>query len=231
MGGKKEKSEGAFHLTIIKAVNIVSYLICRFIILVIIRPKVEIDKSVYQYNKKPGKGLILICNHKNISDPWILCASLPTRVFFKIMPIRIMGALDFSDPTASLLSKLGIVKIIYYLYGVMSFRKNWTFEEKLAPFINCVRSGGTILVFPEGRLYRERGVGQFKQGIIHIYNSAEAEILPFAINRTKDKIEVGVGAITTIPEELAESENPQDPFPSKQCEFLRQKVNELYENN
>ena len=223
----REKESG---LWLVKIVNTVSYFICR-LVLIIRRVKVEIDPSIFAYRKKAGQGLILISNHEGIADPWIICASIPVKTFFSLMPVRIMGAFDFADPVASFFNKLGIVKIVYYLYGVMGFRKDWTFEEKLAPFIACLKNGGTILVFPEGRLNHQPGVEIFRQGIIHIYNSARSDILPFAINKSRKSIWVHIGPITHIPEAVAQSEDPGDKFPSRQCEYLRQQVANLYDQN
>ena len=225
-------------MMLVKIVNVVSYLFCQLILLVI-RPEIKIDPSILIYRKKSGQGLIMISNHKSLLDPWVICASLPPKTFFSLMPVRIMGALDFADPTANWLNKLGIVRIVYYLYGVMGFRQEWTFEEKLAPFINCLKTGGTILVFPEGRLNHDAGVAPFKRGVVHIYNAVPSDILPFAINKLENKqnksakknqITVGIGAITRIPISIIQSEDHADPFPTKSCEFLRQQVVKLYED-
>lgn len=213
---------------LVKIVNIVSYCLCRFTILFIVRPEVKIDPAVLTYRKKRDEGLVMISNHKLLLDSWIICASLPAKTFFSLMPVRIMGALDFADPVANTLQKLGVVKIIYYLYGVLGFHKEWTLEQKLGPFVSCLKSKGTILVFPEGRLVHESGVAPFKQGIVRIYQQAPSDILPFAVNKEKNKIKVAIGAPLRLPTSILTSEDPTDPFPTKSCEFLRQLVKKLY---
>jgi 1-acyl-sn-glycerol-3-phosphate acyltransferase len=143
-----------------------------------------------------------------------------------------MGSVTFVDRIAHFFDKIGLVKIIYFLYGVVPFEKEWTFEQKLAPLIECLKQGERVMIFPEGGLNRDIGIKLFRRGLIYIFKELKMDILPIAINPKKEngkRLNVIVGAPFKIPAEVLASENPSDEFYTKSCEFVKGKVEELYQ--
>ncbi|HOH11604.1 MAG TPA: 1-acyl-sn-glycerol-3-phosphate acyltransferase, partial [Candidatus Paceibacterota bacterium] len=145
---------------------------------------------------------------------------------------RIMGSVTFVDRIAHFFDKIGLVKIIYFFYGVIPFEKDQTFEQKLAPMIDRLKQGERVMIFPEGRLNREKGIRPFRRGLIYIHKELEMDILPIAINPKKEngkRTKVIIGAPFKIPDEVLASENPNDQFYTNSCEFVRGRVEELYQ--
>ena len=226
---KNNKDIGPIELFGVKIVNLTSYFLCR-LILKTKRARVSVDQSLFHYDT-PNQPLIMISNHTSIFDSWFICASIPFKTFLKIMPIRIMGATNFREPTARFLDKLGIVKLIYHLYGVVPFRREWTFEEKLAPLITCLKKGSTILIFPEGHVKKDEGIDPFKRGVVYVYKATLAKILPIAIRPARqrgERLSTRLGPINSIPPEILASEDPSDPFYTQTCNYLHQLVLSLY---
>ncbi len=227
-----DKDIGPIELFGVKIVNLTSYFLCR-LILKTKRARVSVDQSLFHYDT-PNQPLIMISNHTSIFDSWFICASIPFKTFLKIMPIRIMGATNFREPTARFLDKLGIVKLVYHLYGVVSFRREWTFEEKLAPLINCLKKSSTILIFPEGHVKKDEGVDPFKRGVVYVYKATKAKILPIAIRSARqegERLSTRLGPINPIPPEILASEDPTNIFYTQTCNYLRQLVLKLYDKN
>jgi len=193
--------------------------------------KTTIDNSFFDYDFRPDRPLAIIANHKTIFDPWLISSVIPFQTFLKILPIRIMGSVTFVDRIAHFFDKIGLVKIIYFFYGVIPFEKDQTFEQKLAPMIDRLKQGERVMIFPEGGLNREKGIRPFRRGLIYIHKELEMDILPIAINPKKEsgkRTNVIIGAPFKIPAEVLASEDPNDEFYTNSCEYARKKVEELY---
>ena len=135
------------------------------------------------------KPLILISNHRSIFDPWIICINLPFRTFLNLLPIRILGAKGFVNPASRILNSLGIVSLVYFLYGVRIFREGWTFEEKLQPLVQALRDSETVMIFPEGKIQHGPELGLFHRGTAYLAERTRSSILPASIrfDRTESR--------------------------------------------
>ncbi len=219
----------------VKLFWIISYLICRPI-LWLKRINISVNNSILSYPANGGKSpLIIISNHKSIYDPWIVCNSIPFKTFLKILPIRIMGATNFVESLAAKLDKIGLVKFIYKIYGVVPFRHEWTFEQKLEPLIDCLKKRETIMIFPEGKINKKPGVEIFRRGIIHICKQINADVMPMAILSAREygrkRTSVHIGETFNVPREVLNGDDPNDPYNTKSCNFVRSKVTELFDQN
>lgn len=224
----KTASRGLFW---VKLVWTLSYFIYFPITRLFQRVKITIDDSFFDYDFRPDRPLIIISNHKTVLDPWLVNNSIPFKTLLKILPIRIMGSVTFTDQIASFFNKVGLVKIAYFLYGVVPFKKEWTFEQKLSPLIECLERGESVMIFPEGRLNRSDGLKPFRRGLIYLYKKTGSDILPIAVNPKREngkRLNVIIGAPFKIPAEVLASEDPNDEFYTKSCEFAKGKVEELY---
>jgi 1-acyl-sn-glycerol-3-phosphate acyltransferase len=216
----------------VKLTWVLTYFLCFPITRIFQHVKITIDDSFFDYDFRPDRPLVIISNHKSVFDPWLISNVIPFKTFLKILPIRIMGSVTFVDRIAHFFDKVGLVKIIYFLYGVVPFEKEWTFEQKLAPLIDCLKQGERVMIFPEGGLNRAAGIKPFRRGLIYMHKEFGMDILPIAINPKKEtgrQTSVTIGTPFKIPAEILASENPNDEFYTKSCEFARGKVEELYQ--
>lgn len=216
---------------LVKTAWIITYFIC-WPITRIIRPvKISVDESLFDFEKKPA---IFISNHKSPFDAWLLSSALPFRVFLKMLPIRILGKLDgYKDPFTKTLSRLGIIRLIYYIYGVVGIKSDWSFEEKTDPLVDALNHGDTVMIFPEGYLNKKKGISMFRRGVAYLYSKTTAAIIPAAINFDKipdhtEACRVAIGHETRIPKAKISRESYNDSLYQESCEFLRRKVMSLY---
>jgi 1-acyl-sn-glycerol-3-phosphate acyltransferase len=148
------------------------------------------------------------------------------------LPIRILGTLDgFNDPLSKILAKLGIIRLVYFMYGVAGIKSAWTFEEKIAPLVDALKHGDTVLIFPEGKLGRGDTVSTFRRGVAYLYNQTMARILPAAINfnfNGHGDRAIVIGAPTRIPEKIIVKEDYDNSYYQESCEYLRRIVLSLY---
>ncbi len=174
---------------------------------------------------------IVVSNHKNSFDPWIIFTSVPFKVFLKLLPIRPFATKKFHNkPLLDTLSSLGIISFIYYIYNVITIPDTESFEEKTKPIINALNKKNSILIFPEGRITKDEDVGKFKKGVIYLQERTKAPILPCSIrfgNRGwfRRKAFVSFGKTFYTPKDLTE-ENERDYYEAR--EFLRKKIKILY---
>jgi len=188
--------------------------------------KITTDQKVYDL-KKP---IVIMANHKSIFDPWIISTSLPFKTFCKLLPIRILGTKDYSDPFLKLVGKFGIVSFIYYIYGVIGIRKAWTFEEKTEPLVQAIKHKQSAFIFPEGGLNKDEMIGNFRRGVPYIYAHTGVSILPCSIHFKRGrKTDVNIGAPITIPHKIIDEEDKAGSFYENSCLYLKKKVEQLYQ--
>lgn len=218
---------------IVKIVWIITYFICWPITHVIRPTRISIAQETLNFNSKKKKPLIIVANHKSMFDPWLLSSVIPFKLFIKILPIRILGSLEFKDPIVAFLNKIGLVKFIYRIYGVAGIKPDSNFQEKLEPLVNSLKHDESVLIFPEGHFEKEKDIGDFKRGVVYLYKETLANILPTSINLNYSyhghrATSINIGRPIKIPKKLIAEEEASDPSFKKSREFLRRKVLWLY---
>jgi 1-acyl-sn-glycerol-3-phosphate acyltransferase len=130
-----------------------------------------------QRNVPKGSNFVLIANHLNWLDSFVITASFPPqpRVHF------------LGDP-----------------YGLQAKRFQWAFIKSIGGYIpvnnregsgpalyhhvdTCLQRGGIVALYPEGHYGSAEGeVGEFKKGFAHFATKNGVPVLPVGLSGTKD---------------------------------------------
>ena len=115
---------------------------------------------------------IFICNHLSNSDGFILESILKK----KYDPTFVAGVKLTNDPITNFGTK--IVKHI-------SIKPNTADKEAIVSMINLVKSGESLVIFPEGTRSRNGAMGEGKKGILLLARLTKATIIPIGITGTE----------------------------------------------
>ncbi len=220
------------HRKIKRSISFLVWLVSYFVVFVVSKPFVSLSVS---YEDREFKGvkrpMIVTSNHKGPFDPWMIFLSLPFRVYLRLLPIRPFAKRRFKNKRSllGLMSLLGIVGFIYYIYNVITIPDSDSFEEKIQPLVETLKSKDTILMFPEGSFFLNDGVGEFKKGTVVLQERTGVPILPCAVRYGERKLfrrkmNVSFGEVFYIPEHLIKGE--EEYTEAREC--LRGRVLELY---
>ena len=172
--------------------------------------------------------LILAPTHKSYLDPWLLMISLDYRHVRALVPVRILGT---QDPRGALKWFMPLIKIMYWLAGVIELppedRDDRSLPEKLRGLLVALKHGEVVMIFPEGKIHRERDppVSKFAPGVVYVHRKLGAPIVPIAVWMSKQqwprrRYVVQIGRPVRIPEDMDQDEG---------AVWLREQVLELYE--
>ena len=179
--------------------------------------------------RDPGRCLILAANHQTYVDLGLILVALGYRRFRALVPIRILGALDFRSRFVQTLRPL--LRIVYWLEGVIELPPEKHHErslpEKLRGMLVALNQGHVAAIFPEGELWKKREppIGEFAPGVVYLHMKSRAPIMPIAIWLTEKRwprrrCVVQFGRPVTVPEDLDQDAG---------AAWLRKHVLELYE--
>ena len=128
------------------------------------------------------------------------------------------------------LYRIGVIKTIYFIYNVLTITDKETIEEKLTPYIKALQSNQTVMLFPEGGLFRHDAVGEFKRGAVYLHAMSGMPILPASIrfsgNGLRKKCHVHFGNPLMIPINL---KSGGDAVQADALKHLREIIVGLYE--
>lgn len=166
---------------------------------------------------KDVKGPVLfISNHIAPFDSFLF--DIFVSPFSKLPPFRFMGTTRFAAPMLKILNALGIVGLIYLLFGVLKVTRGQGVEKAVAPAVDVVKKGGTVCVFPEGQMWdaskNALPIGPFKWGAAHIALQTSVQIIPVALKREgkrtfRDRLVASIGDayhadMSSTPEHVAD---------------------------
>ena len=126
-------------------------------------------------NLAPGRGHVIIANHLQWVDAFAVVAALPAQP-----RIHVFGDL------------LGVpmwaVRLVRRVGGVIPIdRRDGRSPAVLGHAEECLRVGGSLLIFPEGRCNPTEGaVGEFHKGFAHFALNTGATVLPVGISGTRE---------------------------------------------
>ena len=181
------------------------------------------------FERDPGHCLILAANHQTYVDLGLILVALGYRRFRALVPIRILGALEF---TSHLLQALRpVLRIVYRLEGVIELppeeHDERSLPEKLRGMLVALNQGDVPAIFPEGQLWRKKDppIGEFAPGVIYLHRKSGAAIMPIAVWLSERRwprrgCVVQFGPPVTVPEDLDQDAG---------AAWLRKRVLELYE--
>ena len=177
-------------------------------------------------NLKGLSGPILIIgNHKSFIDSFALGAAVP--LFCNLFPVSIMGKTqDFNNSRVQFLQKIGIVKLIYFLFGVFPALKGIDLDSALQRPKEILEEGGIVFIHPEGKVFHAEGIGQFKRGASALALMTNVKILPVVFRIQKRRLFrpsyfVKFGEIFSL---------PQDIDIEKGVDYMRDIIVKLYQN-
>lgn len=129
--------------------------------------KVEGLESLHNI-KKPS---IFVCNHLSNSDALVL-----NRVLKEIDPTFVAGIK---------LSQNVITNLAVGICKTTTIKPNSPDKEGLKKIVELIKSGESILIFPEGTRSRERKMIEAKKGILLIAKLTKAPIVPIGMTGTE----------------------------------------------
>ncbi len=126
---------------------------------------------------------LIVSNHVSVIDPFLF------RLFLrsKNLPIRFMAVKRFDLSILNILGRLGVVRMIYYVFGVLVVEKGVGIEKNTSEAINVIKNMGNIAIFPEGGIVNKDDIGQFRDGAASIINITGVMVLPVAIHKKKKR--------------------------------------------
>lgn len=140
-----------------------------------------IDRKLSKYADITCKGsdilnqinepVIFVCNHLSNADGLIL-----NKVLSKINPTFVAGIK---------LSENKLTKLAYNVIKTTSIKPNSPDKEGLKNMINLVKSGESLLIFPEGTRSRKGSLIQAKRGILFIAKLTKVPIVPIGLTGTE----------------------------------------------
>jgi 1-acyl-sn-glycerol-3-phosphate acyltransferase len=126
-----------------------------------------------------NKAVIFIAPHKHWLDPIIYGYSLP----FNFAPIHFIAAEEyfnfFKGNPAKILAP--IVALYVRINGSIPVKRGdrtITLEKKLKKAIEILKNNGKIWIFPEGKIIKEKNLGEFKIGVIFLHQQTNVPIVP-----------------------------------------------------
>ena len=205
-----------------------SYFVVFFLSKIFLSISVSYEDKKFKGVKSP---MLVVSNHKNLFDPWIIFVSMPFWSYVKLLPIRPFVKNKFSEKKSLLgvLSSLGVIKFVYFIYNVIVVSNNGDFEDKIKPIVDTLKEKNTVLIFPEGKIILDTEVGEFKKGAVVVQERTGVPILPCAVRHGKrglfrKKVSVSFGKITYVPKEFL---NNKEDY-SEAREYLREETLRLY---
>ncbi len=109
-----------------------------------------------------------------------------------------MGVMKFKNPILNILVYIGIVPIIYVVFGVFVVVKGRGIEEGIKEAKKIISNNGVVVMFPEGFTTDGVRVETFKKGAAALALSTSVSVLPVALRKDKRDIYINIGEILTL---------------------------------
>lgn len=177
--------------------------------------RIEIRGRKYISGLEPP--LLIVSNHKKWFDGFLIGAALPWGS--GLFPLRFMIAeFHFHGRVLEFLRKLRLVKLFALLTGGFPSGKGSGVERAVQFPSELLRKGECILIFPEGKVVTEEGLGRFYNGASAIALASECNILPLLIQIKGRTIFLFIGKVFKL----------NSPTVEGGTSLLRQKISNLY---
>lgn len=121
---------------------------------------------------------IIVANHISFFDSFLFRLALGLRT--PHLPLRFMAVERFDWKFLNFLSKLGIIKFIYSLFGVFTVVPGMGLRQNLSVAKEIISVGGNVVIYPEGRIFIAGGIGRFKHGAAVLAKETGVPIIPVA---------------------------------------------------
>ena len=165
-------------------------------------------------------GLIMIANHRSLSDPLVLWYASPRHLCF-------MGRAD--------ILQIPLIGSIARLARMIPVRQRTADRRALMEAIAAVKRGEALGIFPEGELSETGELMPFLPGILLILRQTKAPILPVGLTHTEKLVPYGklfprpafTVIIVCFGERIPAERILDIPSSEAQLAFLRERVHQL----
>lgn len=155
-----------------------------------------------------ASGTLVIANHKTPLDPFIISILFPWMS--PVYPIRFMAEFrKFAGQPLEFLRKIGVIYVIYFLFGAFSSRRGQGIERALALPVYFLNHKQSVLIFPEGSMVRGRELGTIRRGAGVLAAQTGRSIVPIALHYRRGTYRLSVGEIFTLEPHLSEDQSTQ----------------------
>ncbi len=134
---------------------------------------------------KISSPFILISNHISSYDSFVFRVAL--GFFTPNLPLRFMAVRKFNSLFLNILSFLGIIDLIYFIFGVFVIVEGRGIDKNLKEAQEIIKNGGNVVMYPEGGIVKGQKIGQFKLGASVLTQKTGADVLPVSMKFTKRK--------------------------------------------
>ncbi len=139
-------------------------------------------------NLKHTKGpMLFISNHIGFYDSFMFDMFVPP--FSHIAPFRFMGSRRFIVPFLALLKCIGVIDVVYLLFGVFRITPGEGAEKSLKKAYEIIKNEGTVVMYPEGRIWvpstvHPEAIGPFKWGAAILAKNTGVQVVPVSMKKT-----------------------------------------------
>jgi 1-acyl-sn-glycerol-3-phosphate acyltransferase len=135
-------------------------------------------------------------NLRNIRSPFIIVSnhiSIYDSFWFRLvlglntphLPLRFMAVKKFNWNFLNFLAAIGVVDIIYFLFGVFTIVKGKGLKKNLEEAEWIIKAGGNVVIYPEGKIIKSDEVGPFKNGAALLAQKTGSQVLPISFRLIK----------------------------------------------
>ncbi len=135
--------------------------------------------------KNLERPLLFVSNHISFYDSFIF--DLFTPPFTKIPPYHFMGTTQVTTWYLKIFKYSGIMYVVYLLFGVLKVTYGQGAEKAIIPTLNVIGRGGTVAIFPEGRIWNSKktsmDIGPFKWGAAMVALKTGVTVVPVSMRK------------------------------------------------
>ena len=167
--------------------------------------------------KNLDRPILFVSNHIAFYDSFIFDLFTPPFTS-KIPPYHFMGTTQVTTWYLKIFKYTGIMYVVYLLFGVLKVTYGQGAEKAIVPTLNVIGRGGTVAIFPEGRIWREKNtgmpIGPFKWGAAMVAIKTGVTVVPVSMKKIvrplkRTEIIVNIGEAFTAdrydtPEDVAD---------------------------
>jgi 1-acyl-sn-glycerol-3-phosphate acyltransferase len=144
---------------------------------------------------------IIIANHVNISASFLFRLVLGFNT--PHLPLRFMGVRQFNIPYLNFLSHIGVIDLVYCLFGVFTVVPGLGLAKNLEEAKSIIKLGSNVVIYPEGKIVSGDTMAPFKYGASVLAMDTHMSVLPisFRLGRRsflRKKMTVAIGKPITF---------------------------------
>ncbi|OHA23948.1 MAG: hypothetical protein A3B11_01955 [Candidatus Taylorbacteria bacterium RIFCSPLOWO2_01_FULL_44_26] len=139
---------------------------------------------------------LFISNHIAFYDSFLF--RLIIGSYGHLLPLCFMAVRNFKSKTLNTLKAVGIIDLIYSLFGAFTIVPGQGIEAGISGARNIIRDGGNVVIYPEGEMITDGVVGPFKRGAAVLARQTGVTVLPLSFRKgsrmlIRRKIDINIG--------------------------------------